>query len=211
MKLKTNILIYRDSRSWGQIPSNAKVERYDRTIRWPQLLSTHLSKQANVIEECLPGRTLGMLEEGQRAYRNGLEVFKSIYPSHLPIQYVILDLGTNDLKKSCNQTASDLYNNIKLYHDYLMNFGWKIATNPQLIYLLPTKPGLDLEIFDSRSTVLFELKNLCNKDNSFTTIPCSSFSPNSRPSKNSDGVHLDKSQHFVYSWFFKEYFEKLLK
>jgi lysophospholipase L1-like esterase len=213
MKSRPNIMIYGDSRSWGQIPANDnKVDRFDKTIRWPSALANLISSYADVIEECMPSRTIGQLDKSSKAYKGGYIPFKSIYPSHIPLTHVILDFGTNDLKIEYNQSAAQIHNHLLKYITFINGFTWRIARQPSIIYLLPDAPDPRLPWYGDTKEILTELSELCNQSKElYTTINCSTITANMDKKHGIDGVHFDKYHHLEYSWYFKEYFDNIIK
>ena len=90
------ILCYGDSNTYGQIPGQG-MRRYDETTRWPCLLQDALGKEYRIIEEGLSGRTT-VWEDPIEEHRNGKTYLLPCLFSHMPLDLVILMLGTNDLK-----------------------------------------------------------------------------------------------------------------
>jgi lysophospholipase L1-like esterase len=89
------ILCYGDSNTWGFDP--ATCERLPREKRWPAVLRRHLPAGWEVIEEALCGRTT-VLDDPFEGGRNGLAYLAPCLESHLPVDLVVLMLGTNDVK-----------------------------------------------------------------------------------------------------------------
>src|SRR5689334_11654512 len=92
-KAAKTILIYGDSFTFAKIPGGL---RYDCETRFTGVLQKELGKDYEVIEEGLRGRTVSG-ENSFFPYRNGLEQFGPIIGSHLPLDLLVLFLGTNDL------------------------------------------------------------------------------------------------------------------
>jgi lysophospholipase L1-like esterase len=108
----TTILCYGDSNTWGYAPLSG--ERFDHKTRWPMVLWRLLNKGADwddppywVIEEGLCGRT-SCREDPIEGDRNGLRQLIPILESHKPLDWVVVLLGTNDLKPRFNPTAFDV-------------------------------------------------------------------------------------------------------
>ena len=91
------IVCYGDSNTWGDAPLENR--RFNPKERWTGLLQDKLGKDYEVIEEGLCGRTFKAVEIGKE-YRVGLTHLKAILSTHEPISYVIVMLGTNDLKST---------------------------------------------------------------------------------------------------------------
>jgi lysophospholipase L1-like esterase len=94
------VLCYGDSNTHGTAPmtSLADRRRLARSERWPGVLAAELGPDWHVIEEGLPGRTTVHPDPVEGEYKNGLAVLPAILDSHVPIDLVVLMLGTNDLK-----------------------------------------------------------------------------------------------------------------
>ncbi|HLZ14561.1 MAG TPA: SGNH/GDSL hydrolase family protein [Candidatus Saccharimonadales bacterium] len=99
------ILCYGDSNTWGQKPD--KAGRYPVDVRWTGLLQKALGQGYYVIEEGLGSRTTD-LEYARKPGRNGKTYLEPCLDSHLPIDIVILMLGTNDLKIEFNRSVQDI-------------------------------------------------------------------------------------------------------
>jgi lysophospholipase L1-like esterase len=74
--------------------------RFDINLHWPGILQSKLGTNYEVIEEGLGGRTT-MFDDPRPEFpeRNGLKVLPIILETHLPLDYVILMLGTTDTKE----------------------------------------------------------------------------------------------------------------
>lgn len=94
------VLCYGDSNTHGTppVPALGASGRYDLGMRWPGLMGAYLGASWHVIEEGLPGRTTVHDDPIEGDHRNGLSVLPAILHSHLPIDLIVLKLGTNDLK-----------------------------------------------------------------------------------------------------------------
>ncbi|HSW74906.1 MAG TPA: SGNH/GDSL hydrolase family protein [Candidatus Saccharimonadales bacterium] len=104
------ILCYGDSNTWGQKPD--KSGRFPADARWTGLLQDALGKDYYVIEEGLSSRTTD-LEYGRKPGRNGKTYLEPCLDSHMPLDFVILMLGTNDLKIEFDRSAQDVAEAIK--------------------------------------------------------------------------------------------------
>jgi lysophospholipase L1-like esterase len=104
------ILCYGDSNTWGSDP--ATHTRFDREVRWPGVLRRALGDGVEIIEEGMNGRTT-VLDDPFEPFRNGLAYLYPCLVSHLPLDLVILMLGTNDLKKRFNVPASDIAEGVR--------------------------------------------------------------------------------------------------
>jgi lysophospholipase L1-like esterase len=92
------ILCYGDSNTWGQIPLEPfEKRRHPADTRWTGVLQRLAGSRYRVIEEGLNGRTTGP-EDPVREGRSGLAYLAPCLDSHVPLDLLVLMLGTNDLK-----------------------------------------------------------------------------------------------------------------
>jgi lysophospholipase L1-like esterase len=115
---KRRILVFGDSNSWGFMPrSNVDpTRRYDASVRWSGIMAAHLGAGFEVLEEALSGRTTDLddsqidlpSEHLKGATLNGAKLLPGIVASHLPLDLVIIMLGTNDLKARFNREPVDI-------------------------------------------------------------------------------------------------------
>jgi lysophospholipase L1-like esterase len=99
------VLCYGDSNTWGYDP--ATRTRYPPHVRWTGVLASRLGAEYRVVEEGLNGRTTRWddpIEPG----RNGLTSLCPCIDSHQPLDVIIVMLGTNDLKRRFDLSASDI-------------------------------------------------------------------------------------------------------
>jgi lysophospholipase L1-like esterase len=98
------IMVFGDSNSWGFIPveQGAPSSRYDEATRWPGVLQTVLGPGYEVVDEALNGRTTDLpdptLPQISGAGLDGSAYLPAALASHLPLDLVVIMLGTNDLK-----------------------------------------------------------------------------------------------------------------
>ncbi len=103
------ILVFGDSNTWGYNPHTKA--RYPEEHRWPCVLQRELGEEYHIIAEGLNGRTTvwdDPLEGG--AIKNGSRYLPACLQSHMPLDLVIIMLGTNDLKHRFSLTAFDIAN-----------------------------------------------------------------------------------------------------
>jgi lysophospholipase L1-like esterase len=88
------VLCFGDSNTWGYVPGS-EGERWPREVRWPTRLARALGDEWEVIAEGLNGRT-ATLDSPVAEGRNGLTYLTPCLHSHMPIDIVVIYLGTND-------------------------------------------------------------------------------------------------------------------
>ena len=104
MKQK-NILCFGDSNTWGFPPDCGA--RYDRQTRWPGVLQQALGEDYYVIEEGLPGRNT-VWNDPVEGGKNGLKQLLPLIHSHMPLDLLIIMLGTNDFKNRFSVSPLDI-------------------------------------------------------------------------------------------------------
>lgn len=101
-----NILCYGDSNTWG-VNTEDHFRRLDANQRWTGLLAKQLGDQYRVLEAGLPGRTT-VFNDPFSPVSNGEQYLEVTLAMHVPIDLLILMLGTNDLKEMFNATPQDI-------------------------------------------------------------------------------------------------------
>lgn len=107
------ILIFGDSNTHGTVPLKAlgQFERYPSGLPWPDVLASltgHI-----VIAEGLPGRTTVHEDPVDGGARNGAAVLPAVLMSHVPLDAVLIMLGTNDLKPRFATSAFDIAKSVE--------------------------------------------------------------------------------------------------
>lgn len=111
------VLCYGDSNTYGLMPDRSG--RFAANIRWTGVLQDQLGEDFYVIEEGLGGRTTDLEHpDPKKPNRNGFAYYKACLESHIPVQLIIIMLGTNDVKTHYNRTANNIANALKQYIDY---------------------------------------------------------------------------------------------
>lgn len=99
------ILCYGDSNTWGYVPGRGS--RFSADVRWPGVLQRRLGSDAIVCEEGLCGRTTA-IDDPHAPGRNGLRTLMPVLRHYAPLDLVIINLGTNDLKARFDQSAESV-------------------------------------------------------------------------------------------------------
>lgn len=97
------IMIYGDSNTWGYMPvESGPTTRYPADVRWPGVLEERLGSDYEVIVEGLSARTTDIpdttLPHISGAGLDGSAYLSPALASHLPLDLVVIMLGTNDVK-----------------------------------------------------------------------------------------------------------------
>jgi lysophospholipase L1-like esterase len=111
MTEQKSILCYGDSLTWGWIPvtQGAPTLRYPYRDRWTGAMATHLGDGYHIVEEGLSARTTS-LDDPNDPRLNGSAYLPTALASHLPLDLVIVMLGTNDTKSYFRRTPYEIAN-----------------------------------------------------------------------------------------------------
>lgn len=138
LMLKT-VLCYGDSNTYGFNPLNGL--RYPPDVRWTGRLGRILGNSWQVIEEGCNGRTT-IYDDPEDGWKNGLEYLRQCLNSHKPVDFVILMLGSNDLKRTFQVPAEKLAAGIQVLTGVILSFTQeKQGFRPQIILVSPPRIG----------------------------------------------------------------------
>ena len=140
-----SILCYGDSNTWGYDPQTRS--RFPHDVRWTGVLARNLEAGYRVIEEGLNGRTTRW-DDPIEAGRNGLTFLQPCLESHLPLDLVIVMLGTNDLKQRFGLSASDIAQSAASLAKAASRYAQTSAGDPAQILLVAPPAVTTLTEFD---------------------------------------------------------------
>jgi lysophospholipase L1-like esterase len=107
---KLTIMAYGDSNTWGAIPQPYRGAggRFGITQRWTRIMGAALGAGVEIFEEGLNGRTTCLDDPIEGTSRNGETYLPVALATHMPLDLVIIMLGTNDLKARLAMPAGDI-------------------------------------------------------------------------------------------------------
>lgn len=91
---RKRVLCYGDSNTWGYMPGTG--ERYGDDVRWPRICQTILGDSYEILEDGLNGRTT-VYDRPWSEGRNGLTGLPYSLLAQMPLDLIVVMLGTNDL------------------------------------------------------------------------------------------------------------------
>lgn len=149
------ILCYGDSNTWGMAAS-LDGGRLPYEQRWPTVMQARLGEGYRVIPEGLSGRTTvwdepaGDVTLGDRSGRRHLNV---ALESHMPLDLVVIMLGTNDLKARYSAGAFDIAQGAGMLADIARRStaGPDLLGPPQVLLISPPPLGK----LDERGAAMF--------------------------------------------------------
>lgn len=144
MPNKRNIMCFGDSLTWGWIPvtESSPTLRYPYEQRWTGAMAAKLGDGYHIIEEGLSARTTSV-DDPNDLRLNGSAYLPSALASHLPLDLVILLLGTNDTKSYFKRTPYEIANGMgKLAGQVLTSAGGVGTPYPAPKVLIVAPPPL---------------------------------------------------------------------
>lgn len=146
------ILVFGDSNSWGWVPTDAGVptRRYDPADQWPNVMQDALGDDYVVVVDALSGRTTDVDDPTapmRGAALNGAAYFPAAIAAHLPLDLVVIMLGTNDTKAQFQRSplrialgAGQLVDIAQSSAD-MFGGGWYTYDAPEVLLVAPPPLG----------------------------------------------------------------------
>lgn len=189
------IVCFGDSNTWGYDP--AAGARFPADQRYTGVLQATLGGDYQVIEEGLNGRTT-TVDDPIHPYRNGLHYLSPCLESHAPFDLVTIMLGTNDLKRRFDRSASDIAESAGILVDIARRTPAGPDGRPPKVLLISPPPVTELtelsEMFEgaedkSRRMAHFYQRRAERYGAAFfdagSIIRCSDL----------DGIHFEQAEH----------------
>jgi lysophospholipase L1-like esterase len=195
------LLCFGDSNTHGTKPTTQPgvLERFGPVDRWPGVLQAALGEDWHVIEEGLPGRTTVHDDPIQGAHKNGLAYLRPCLESHMPLDLVVLMLGTNDLKARFSVTPADIAASVSLLLETLVAcHAGPGGSTPHVLLIAPSpidELGFLGEIFvggAAKSRLLAPLYERVAVKFGSAFLDAGDFATVSP----TDGVHYEADQHY---------------
>jgi lysophospholipase L1-like esterase len=194
------ILCYGDSNTWGWVPLGMGLKRHSQNERWPKILQKLLGKNYEIIENGLGGRTT-MFDDPRPEFpnRNGLNTLPIILESQLPLDLIIVMLGTTDTKEMLKVSSKKTTEGLKKIITCIKSF--KIINkqpSPKILIIVPpvidentdfAKPLFKGATKKSKDLVKLYAK-LAKEEQIFYLNPTSTIKVDKQ-----DGIHIDNKMH----------------
>jgi len=200
---RKSILCFGDSLTWGQIPAapGEPSRRYAPEKRWTGVLATELGPGFHVVEEGLSGRTT-CVDDPLDPRLNGAAHLPAILASHLPLDLVVLMLGTNDTKAYFARTPRDIALGIAVLLGQIAGSARAVWTDypaPRALVVAPPRlgrvpQGWGRELLDGAGEKIWQLPALYQ---SLTEASGAAFLDAGRAADSIgvDGVHLTEESN----------------
>ncbi len=151
------IMVYGDSNTFGWT-SNEKgvVTRFPIPLTWPAVLGRTVGPETEVVIEGLGGRTtdvdrpFGTAGAGwiEGVSMNGVDYLPAALASHMPLDLVVIMLGTNDMLANLNRSAADIAIGMAKLAKIVLEARWQRKTPypaPRVLMVSPPKVNLTVE------------------------------------------------------------------
>ena len=145
--MKHRILCFGDSNTYGWMASSGSpTRRYPPSVRWTGRLASILGPEWDIVEEGLGGRTLRdrfAQGSGVNVPGAGLSAADYLPPcllSHLPLDAVVIMLGSNDMKSVLRRTEYDIAEGMAILADMVLHLSWEGLLqypHPRLLIMSP--------------------------------------------------------------------------
>ena len=137
-----SIVCFGDSMTWGFDPRGAEAFlRYGFAERWTRRLQAELGDGFHVIEEGLNGRTT-VFDDPVLGGMSGLADLPNVLQSHMPVELLVLLLGTNDIKSRFGLNGVEIARCLARLIDVALKSGCgPDAGPPQVLVLVPPVLG----------------------------------------------------------------------
>lgn len=192
-----NILLYGDSFFWGV--DAGKQGRHEHQNQIGVICQTELGNDYTVVTEGLRGRTM-FGDNGWFPERDGLVQFGPIFASHLPLDAVVLLLGTNDLNSKTNHQPDEIATAIDTYKQK-MQFWCDFMKYPVPNLMIIAPPNIDesslaafKDIFVGSATQVPKLRDVL-RDYAKRSQARFLDAAEIVISKQTDGIHLDDAEN----------------
>lgn len=187
------ILIFGDSNSHGTVPLTrlGLSERFAPGVPWPDVVRDQTGY--TVITEGLPGRTTVHEDPVDGGARNGAAVLPAVLLSHVPLDLVVIMLGTNDLKPRFATSAFDIGRSVAR----LVGIVHNLVPSARVLVVCPVSVMETGVLADAFAGAVARQKGLAAHIEEAALQAGAAFVAADRFAQVSgvDGVHLDEAGH----------------
>lgn len=138
---KKRIMCFGDSLTWGWIPvlEGVPTTRFAPDVRWTGVLANELGDSFEIIEEGLSARTTN-LDDPTDPRLDGSAYLPPALASHLPLDLVIIMLGTNDTKAYFHRSTFEISAGMSKLIGQVLTCGGGVGTTypaPEVLVMAP--------------------------------------------------------------------------
>ena len=189
------ILCIGDSNTWGYHPGNGLRQQN----RWTKQLAAMLPED-EIIEEGLNGRTL-VSHDSIKPERCGMASLQMLLSSHQPLDWIVVMLGTNEMKHIFSNTAAHIAAGVRKWIQVIQNpYQWERYPMPHLLIVAPIlirdvilqQPDSEFDgnSLEQSARLSAEIQKVCQAYhvNFLDGAQCAEASL-------TDGIHMDEENH----------------
>ncbi len=136
-----NVLCFGDSNTYGVDIVNGG--RLGRDQRWTGILQSLLGDGYYVIEEGLNGRTT-VFDDPLSDGRRGIDAIPMLLQTHIPLDLVIVMLGTNDTKIHFSAYAPAIAKGARNISKTILHYDYDGMAVPKILLVSPIQVGADV-------------------------------------------------------------------
>lgn len=137
------IVCYGDSNTWGFDPVTRT--RFERGERWTGRLQALLGEGFHVIEEGISGRT-ACTDDPIFPGRNGVRNIELCMLTNMPVDLVVIMLGTNDAKRHLASSAFSIARGVEMIVEHIRAGAYGPAErHPEVLVVAPMRIGENIE------------------------------------------------------------------
>lgn len=138
---KKRIMCFGDSLTWGWVPvlEGVPTTRFAPDVRWTGVLANELGDSFEIIEEGLSARTTN-LDDPTDPRLDGSAYLPPALASHLPLDLVIIMLGTNDTKAYFHRSTFEISAGMSKLIGQVLTCGGGVGTiypAPEVLVMAP--------------------------------------------------------------------------
>ncbi|HTL49852.1 MAG TPA: DUF4440 domain-containing protein, partial [Steroidobacteraceae bacterium] len=202
-----HVLVYGDSNTWGWMPISRGIPttRYPANKRWPGVAGAALGPGYDVVEEGLSGRTTDLPDPSwpqiSGAGLDGVAYLSSAIASHLPLDLVVIMLGTNDFKAMFERSPERAAEGLRKLIDVVRTTDGGVLTEyqPARVLVLAPPPLVVTEKFPAevyaggieKSRLLAGLYASVARETGTDFLDIGAITP----TDGMDGLHLSEAAH----------------
>jgi lysophospholipase L1-like esterase len=191
------VLCYGDSNTWGCSPRDGS--RFDENTRWPMVMASILGSDYFIIEDGLNGRTVLNLSPVE-SDANGIAHINAVIESYIPLDIIIICLGTNDVFIGDDIPARIITEGVSEIIDIIRNIHIHEKLKiPEIIITAPPEYNMDVEGSDFYQLQINKLMSLPEFYSDLAEQKNCLFFDAGEHVKGShiDGSHLEAESHII--------------
>ena len=194
------IVCFGDSNTWGCPPFDVIAlppTRYPKLVRWTKVMERELGDDVDVVEEGLSGRTTVYDDAIEGAHKNGMRTLPAVIETNVPLELLIIMLGTNDFKIQFGATAFNSARGVLSLIQQVRGMYALAEQAPEILVVTPPMVSERAEKAFWGDAVKRSEGHAYYLAQVAERTGCFHFDANEVASVAGDGVHLDEKGHLA--------------